>query len=276
MTQVIAVGDNCLDLFLTRGQMAFGGNALNVAVQWHRMGLQARYFGAVGEDATGALMRQAVLKAGLADEMEILPGTTAGTLLEEVAGDRRVLLEDLVCGLHYIPDAPRMQALAGASWVHLGTNTAPALVRDLVGQGTRFSLDLSTRHQEQDVTGVPLVLASGQGAPRAEIAALLERGARQVVLTCGAEGAFFHDGSTLHHVAAAPAQVVDTCGAGDSFIATFLAEYRVKGRPAPEALALAAKAAALTCGHQGGFPQDPAAIPAQVLTAYAHVTGGQA
>ena len=51
------------------------------------MGLQARYFGAVGEDATGALMRQAVLKAGLADEMEILPGTTAVTLLEEVAGD---------------------------------------------------------------------------------------------------------------------------------------------------------------------------------------------
>lgn len=273
MTEVIALGDNCLDLFLTRGVMAFGGNALNVAVQWHRAGLAARYFGAVGRDATGDLMRAAIARAGLRDEVEILPGTTAVTLLQEVAGDRRFLLEDLGCGLHYIPEPGRRSALARADWVHLGTNTSSALVRDLVGQGLAFSLDVSTRHQEQDLGGVALVLASGQGAAEAEIAALRALGAGQVVLTCGAEGAFFHDGTRLHHVAAAPAQVVDTCGAGDSFIATFLAEYRLNRRPAQEALDRAARAAALTCGHQGGYPQDLSPIPPEVLATYAHVIG---
>ena len=152
MTQVIAVGDNCLDLFLTRGQMAFGGNALNVAVQWHRMGLQARYFGAVGADATGALMREAVLKAGLRDEMEILPGTTAVTLLEEVAGDRRFLLEDLGCGLHYIPDAPRMQAVEFKS-------------------GATISSDwqLTSRLWQQrsgEIDGVPVIVYGGESDSR--------------------------------------------------------------------------------------------------------------
>ena len=48
---LIAVGDNCLDAYLNKGFLAVGGNALNVAVQWRRHGLNARYFGALGADA---------------------------------------------------------------------------------------------------------------------------------------------------------------------------------------------------------------------------------
>lgn len=87
------------------------------------------------------------------------------TLLQEVDGDRRFLLEDLGCGLHYPPDAARMQALVGAGWVRLSTNSAPGLVRDLVAQGLAFSVDVSTRHQELDLTGVALVLATGSESP---------------------------------------------------------------------------------------------------------------
>ena len=48
--KLIAVGDNCLDVYLTKGFLAVGGNALNVAVQWRRRGIEARYFGALGRD----------------------------------------------------------------------------------------------------------------------------------------------------------------------------------------------------------------------------------
>lgn len=271
---LIAVGDNCLDLFLTRGQMAFGGNALNVAMQWHRQGLAARYFGVTGTDEAGALMRAAVARGGLdVADMEERAGTTAVTLLQEKNGDRRFLLEDLGVGLHYRPDAARMAALGEAGWVHLGTNSAPELVRDLAGMGVAFSVDVSTRHQDLDLAGVALVLASGpdaEDAPvRPAIEALLARGASRVVLTCGARGAFFYDGSALLHQPAAPALVVDTCGAGDSFIAAFLAEHMVHARPAAFAMAAAALAAAETCGHGGGYPQVLGAIPQTLLDHYA-------
>ena len=52
---LIAVGDNCLDAYLSKGFVTVGGNALNVAVQWRRQGLNARYFGALGPDARSVL-----------------------------------------------------------------------------------------------------------------------------------------------------------------------------------------------------------------------------
>jgi fructoselysine 6-kinase len=64
---------------------------------------------------------------------------------------------------------------------------------------------------------------------------------------------------------------VDTCGAGDSFIATFLAAYQVDRKPAAEALRAATAAAAQTCLYVGGFPQQPRRIPDWLLRKYAAV-----
>ncbi len=44
---LVAVGDNCLDAYLDKGVVTVGGNALNVAVQWKRLGVGARYMGAM-------------------------------------------------------------------------------------------------------------------------------------------------------------------------------------------------------------------------------------
>jgi fructoselysine 6-kinase len=276
---VIAVGDNCLDAYLTRNQLAVGGNALNVAVQWHRRGLTARYFGVVGPDAEGDAVLAALAAAGLdAADCERRPGHTAVTLLQDRHGDRRFLLEDLGVGLHYIPEAERLAALRGAAWVHLGTNSAQALLAHLLAEGVAFSVDISTAHEALDLAGVPLVFASGPESETEPVQPLMQRllalGARRVVVTCGRRGAFYHDGARLHQVAARLVQVVDTCGAGDSFIAAFIAEHLLNQRPAEVALARATEAAALTCGHEGGYPQRLGPIPAWLTQKYAGVIAG--
>ncbi|MGO4852134.1 PfkB family carbohydrate kinase [Phaeovulum sp. W22_SRMD_FR3] len=273
---LISVGDNCLDAYLSRNQMAVGGNALNVAVQWRRRGLEARYFGVVGPDAEGDTILRAIAGAGLDPaDCERRPGRTAVTLLQDRQGDRRFLLEDLGVGLHYMPDALRLAALQVADWVHLGTNAPQDLVRHLSARGAAFSVDVSTAHRALDLAGVPLVFASGPERADVPVLPLIEGflagGARQVVMTCGRRGAFFHDGQTLHAVAAQPVAVIDTCGAGDSFIAAFLADYCVAGLPAAKALARAAKAASETCAHEGGFPQPLAPIPTWLWQQYAGV-----
>ncbi|AXC49231.1 fructoselysine 6-kinase [Paracoccus suum] len=274
--KLIAVGDNCLDVYLSKDRVAVGGNALNVGVQWRRMGHDARYFGVVGRDPEGEIVLSEVARVGLdPDDVELRPGSTAVTLLLENDGDRRFLLEDLGAGRDYLPSEDRHAALLGADWVHLGTNADPRLVRRLVAEGAGFSVDVSTAHDLLPLDGVPLVFASGAEDDGANdddaLQDFLQRGARKVVLTCGKRGAIYRDGTATHQIKARPITVVDTCGAGDSFIASFIAEAIVAGRPVPEALRLATGRAAETCTHQGGFPQTLRPIPEWLPRKYADV-----
>ncbi|MTE01223.1 fructoselysine 6-kinase [Paracoccus sp. YIM 132242] len=275
--KMIAVGDNCLDVYLSKNSMAVGGNALNVAAQWRAQGLDARHFGIVGHDAEGDVVVAALSQAGLAGEdVERAAGSTAVTLLLERDGDRRFLLEDLGVGQGYQPDPARHAALREADWAHLGTSTPDALVRQLVKDGVPFSVDVSTHHDALTLDGVTLVFVSGPEDPDAPIEPVLRllrgRGAGRIVMTCGRRGAFLLEGEHLVHVPARPIKVVDTCGAGDSFVAAFIAAT-ISGRTGEEALGIATRAAARTCGHEGGFPQQLLPIPQWLFEKYAEVIG---
>lgn len=274
--KLIAVGDNCLDVYLTKNTVAVGGNALNVAVQWQRTGHDARYFGVVGKDPEGDVIAKEIEVAGLpVADLERRDGATAVTLLLERNGDRRFLLEDLGVGQNYIPSPERYAALRGADWVHLGTNSVQELIERLIEDRIRFSVDVSTAHQALDLRGVPLVFAAGPDDPDVPVEPVLQglrdRGASRIVLTCGPRGAFFHDGASLAHVPAQSIEVVDTCGAGDSFIATFLAAQVSRALEPTAAMELATDAAAKTCLHEGGFPQRLNTIPPWLLQKYAGV-----
>lgn len=277
MTNLVAVGDNCLDVYLTKDVMTVGGNALNVAAHWRAAGRPARYFGAVGKDGEGDVILEEADKVGLApSNVDRRPGHTAVTLIREKDGDRKFLLEDLGVGKDYLPSEIAYRTVAAADWVHLGTNSNPDLVRRLVADRVRFSVDISTAHGGLPLLGVPIVFASGPDDPDVSVAPLAERlhraGALNVVVTCGSRGAFFRAGDgTLLHAPATPVSVVDTCGAGDSFIATFLAAFQIDRKPAAEALRAATAAASQTCLYVGGFRQQPRRIPEWLLSKYASV-----
>lgn len=270
MPTLFTVGDNCLDVYLTKGFMTVGGNALNVAAQWKRNGVDARYFGAVGLDQEAEITLNVVKAADLRPEdIETLPGDTAFTLLADDNGERRFLLESFGAGAGYVPDDLRYHELANADWVHLGTNSSDALVRRLVSGKISFSLDVSTSPLALSLKGVTLVFASGPDDPSEPVEPLIESlrqaGAQRVVVTCGARGSFYHDGETIHSAGSVPVQVVDTCGAGDSFIASFILALHFENLDPTHALRKAAARAAETCTHLGGFPQPILSIPQWLL-----------
>ncbi len=261
--RLAAVGDNCVDRLAPSGRALIGGNAVNVAVQWARLGHEAHYFGAVGPDAEGRLTRATLAKQGVEVARLVTRGSHTAFTEIEIApdGERHMRAEDFGACAGYRPLAGDLRLLAGMDHVHIGwLDDGGAVRRALAAVGVSVSQDISVNARPEDlgVEGLALVFLSSEGdhaQARALAAALRRRGARDVVVTRGAAGSSVFVGDTDAAIPAASVAVCDTTGAGDSYIAGFLAA--LIGGAAPEAAGRRGAAlAALTCRHEGGFPQD--------------------
>ena len=85
---------------------------------------------------------------------------------------------------------------------------------------------------------------------------LLEKHPNKIILTKGAEGAFFHNGEKIINCPAAKVKVVDTTGAGDTFLGTFMVAIN-KGMNMEQAVTFANICAGLKTeklGAQTGMP----------------------
>ena len=262
---VAAIGDNCLDIYVEQNRLAAGGNALNVAANWALGGLPTTYVGAVGTDREADLVAQAMLTAGLDPVgLDRVPGATALTLLRLVRNDREFLLEDFGVGEHWTPSLQHLNSISTSDWVHVaGPVIHQRLAQRLAATGLRTSVDLSTTRDFGDLTGVEVAFLSWQGPRDAAAHALArsacEAGAATAVVTCGEHGSLAFGG----HEAEADAMdiaPVDTCGAGDSFIAGFVRAW-LHEAGLETCLFRATRAATATCLHLGGFPQPPHQVP---------------
>lgn len=88
------------------------------------------------------------------------------------------------------------------------------------------------------------------------IAGLAALGPGEVVLKRGADGATARDGDQTLSVPAVPVSVVDSVGAGDAFVAGYLAE-RVAGEPLAVRLHTAVRAGAFACTGSGDWESAP-------------------
>lgn len=258
------LGDNCIDRYLHLQQAAVGGNALNVAVQLARLGERCSYFGAVGQDEAADWTRAALLDNGVAiAHLQELTAPTAYTDINvDADGERFLAFEDFGATAIYAPTTADIRALAATDHIHIGWfNGSAALRQALATAGVTFSQDVAVNAEAEgldvgfDSVGPSEVLA------HAALQQLLAMGARVAVVTCGALGSMASDGGDIIRAGIRPlAQVVDTTGAGDTFIAGFLSAWK-RGQSLPDCLAKGRDAAAETCGHIGGFKQNLRALP---------------
>ena len=58
--KLIALGDNCIDVYRNSDEMHPGGNAVNVAVHTARSGVDAEYLGAFADDFYAELLQKAL------------------------------------------------------------------------------------------------------------------------------------------------------------------------------------------------------------------------
>jgi fructoselysine 6-kinase len=262
---IATVGDNCIDRYLPPVDRALvGGNAVNVAVNFSRAGYAASYFGAVGDDAEGVRTRTVLASLGVdvSSLRTIAGGRTSLTVIATGAdGDRHFVSEDFGVCRGYRPDEADMAKLRTMRHVHIGwLDDGGFTKRALAQAGVAVSQDLSVNAEKQNITPDHLAIAfvsfDGSEAESRQLAErTLAQGAELAVIMRGPLGSLAMSGDVAFLGTALPVAIKDTTGAGDSFIAGFLAAH-LSGQPIPTCLANGHQAAALTCQVFGGFAQD--------------------
>jgi ribokinase len=263
-----------------------GGSGANVAAWLAAAGARVAFVGRAGADALGTEALAALRDAGVELHVERDPRRPTGTCIVLVhPGGERTMIPDAGAndGLEPadLPPGAHLH-LSGYTLLREGSRAAAraalALARE---RGMTVSVDPSSaaplaatgpRRFLEWIAGADLLLPNAEearvltGEEDAERAArlLAARGGpgapgpprpsgREVVVTLGAEGALWTDGSEVVRVSAEPGRVVDTTGAGDAFAAGLLAA-RLSGAGAGEALAAGCRLAARAVGRAGARP----------------------
>lgn len=256
---VWGVGDNVVDRYPDIGIEYPGGNACNVAVFARRSGAHAAYVGVVGEDDSAAHLLSA-LRAEDVDVSRVraVPEPNSHAVVGlDAHGNREFLGWEPINEPPLTPGA--LPLLAAADVAHTGHASFAESLVPAMAERTRVSFDFSYRDLAYAEPLLPLLWAatfSGAGLSDADardlLATVAARGPEVVLVTRGAAGALVSVGGAHHEEPAAPADVVDTLGAGDAFTARLLVGL-LREEPLPAAARAAAGLAARVCETNGAF-----------------------
>lgn len=303
MTQaprLLVCGEALLDVFLgeethagiaMEGQL--GGSPFNVAVGLARLAQSVAFFGGISTDAVGRRLFTALNAEGV-DTSAVVRSKAASTL--SVVGAGRdgapgytfygASSADTQVGVEMLDQVPRhFQAIALGSFACVAEPVGLALRQLVERERDRSLIAWDPNVRLQAVPSVDrwrqlatwmfsrahMIKLSVEDlvhlAPNDEAQAFarraLSQGCKLVVVTAAERGLTGYTAHHTVHMAAAPATVVDTVGAGDSTQAALLSWLAERGALTPmalgalsaadleSALGYAARAAAITVGRRG-------------------------
>ncbi|WP_248738805.1 ribokinase [Pseudomonas sp. MWU12-2029] len=264
-----------------------GGKGANQAVAAARLGAQVSMVGCVGNDDYGVQLREALLvehidcqavsvvedSSGVAlivvddnsqNAIVIVAGAN-GSMTPAVIDQFDAVLQAadvIICQLE-IPDATVGHALRRGR--ELGKtvilNPAPASRPLPVDWFASIDYLIPNESEAAALSGLPV--DSLESAEKAA-ARLISMGAGNVIVTLGAQGALFANGSGYQHFPAPKVKAVDTTAAGDTFVGGFAAALAV-GKTEVEAIRFGQIAAALSVTRAGAQPSIPTSSDVQAF-----------
>ena len=271
-----------VDHFVGRGetllsenlQVFSGGKGLNQSVALSRAGMETYHAGAIGED--GRFLLAELQAAGVDTSCVSVRDDvrTGHAIIQNTPdGDNCILLYGGANQSMTRPQVDAVLARFGRGDVLVlqnEINELAYLMERAHERGLRIALNPSPMNEK--ILSLPLAqvdwlilneVEAGQilgeavtdGAVAARVlAAKLPHTA--IVLTMGKAGSYYDDGAQQHFQPAFPVQAVDTTAAGDTYTGYFLAGL-AEGLAAGNAMALAAKAAAISVTRPGAAPSIP-------------------
>lgn len=237
--------------FARRSWHAIGGTSAGKALHLAGLGVDVRLWTLVGADEDGTRLRERLEEAGVVVAAIASEQTERHVNLMADGGGRVSLYVST-------PSAPStdaveaaVSAVAGADLAVIDLSELGRLVLEAMpARRPPLWMDLhdydgSSAFHEPFLRAAEGVFMNDDGTedPWELMSSCLDRGPGLAVCTLGAKGAIALEADgTRHEVAAVPASVVDTNGAGDAFMAGFLAA-RLRTEPVEVALRAAAEQA---------------------------------
>jgi fructokinase len=285
----LVVGEALVDVVQRSGtepEPHAGGSPFNVAVGLSRLDVPTRLAAQLADDAYGDLLRVHLHESGVAlENLEPTPARTSSARATLATDGSATYDFDLTWGPAALPDPAEFEVVHVGS---LGASRQPggALVADLVvmadALGVPVSFDPNVRltiepdHAvwrrtfEAIAPHAGIIKMSDEDAavlfPGEDPEALAQKLAADgalVAITLGGEGAVVAGPQLVARITAPAITVVDTIGAGDSFMAAVLSWCAAYSWPAADELDLteltdlgtyATGAAAITCSRPGANP----------------------
>ena len=266
--KLLGIGDNVFDHYRWRKELYPGGNSVNVPVLARRYdGSETGYIGLIADDREGRHFLKALDEEGLdVSRVRMMHGVTARNYIEiDEQGDRQfvgnngretaqyqsmLMLTPVDYAMMEQYDLVHTSLHSWLDMYHVAMSRWAPLSMDFSGEYTRINMG-------QLCPLLRFAFFSGGDKSEEEVRTLakaaVDNGAKTAVVTMGMRGSYLLEKGREHRQEAHAAQVVDALGAGDSFIAAFLARYHANGGDLADAANEGSAYAARCCGHYGAF-----------------------
>ncbi|WP_099223527.1 ribokinase [Listeria costaricensis] len=284
MNKILVVGSMSVDLTIETERMPkqgetikgdslelfCGGKGANQAVAIARLGGAVDIVGCVGKDPYGEWILANLMEQHVGCEMvEIDATTSSGTApIFLVDGDNRIVItsgaNDLVT-VELVKEKIENR-LSEYELVVLQNELPRATIRYVVERCHQQKVKVLYNPAPADVEAGSMMnqltyLTPNETEcrlifPELSLEEAVEQYPNQLIVTRGADGVLFHDGTALQKIPAYQVKAVDTTGAGDTFNGAFAHEI-VQGKQIAEAIQAGNRAAAISVtkkGAQNGMP----------------------
>jgi len=273
-----------------------GGAPANVAVAASRLGADTAFVGIVGSDGFGSYLAQVLEENRVNTQgLRTAPGATTLAVVSVNGQGERSFQFMRGADAQLTAEQVDESLLAQAQILHFGSVSLTAdparsatlhAVERAKAQGAVISYDPNYRaalwnSQEEAVAWMrrPLTsadilkisdeemeLLSGYNDPQTCSQAMEEKGISLVLITLGSQGVFYRFRGQTGVVPGVATQVADTNGAGDTFFGAVLSQLSQRKEGVLDGLeteeleailALANRAASVTCSRSGAIPAMP-------------------
>lgn len=302
LIDLVRVAEPSDDHFRTTWQALSAGGPMNTAVALSRLEADSHFLGRLSRDAFGRQLHDHLTGAGVDLDLAVITDQATSLAVVELDDDGVASYTFHFDGTaNFAWQAEELPELGAGDWLHIASlacvvepgagvlldwasasraplsydiNVRPTVITDprLYWAKVEPWLELAGRTggivKASDADLAALAEVAPGGAAPAETAALWQQryGLRAVVITLGPDGAVAVDADGRTEVPGRTVEVVDTVGAGDTFMAGFLDGFVRRQSSMEDALRRGVAAAAIVCERQGAQPPTAAEVDALLGT----------
>lgn len=250
-----------MDVYQAEWKAYPGGNPVNVAVYLKGLGADSTYIGWVGTDSYGNIMKEKLQKKGVdISHLSKKEGKTAVTYVELVENDRCFGEYDEGVMANFSLIQEELDFIGSHELVHAGIwGHVEEFYPVFKERGMKTSFDFSNQLDHSLVKTLPQYVdysffsyTKDDPFIREFLKGIKNRGSKIAIATLGENGSIAYDGEQFYTCGVVETDVVDTMGAGDSFIAGFIFG-RLKGFSITQCLQLGTVTAAKTIRYFGAW-----------------------